>query len=330
MQTNLIVFYFHKPDTKTSKKEAKEPVQVAAPKTDKNNENADSDEDDEYNVANENMVTKLTKAKKKKINQEKTVVIEENYVITARVQSPPDPATPETSLIAKNEDSNTTIDNLTKMTIETSSVNGRATRLEEIVVKKENQQQQSSMPKTANSSTQEKFKPEETIQYEYEQVIEQPELLSKPRTSDSSSLGKDNTRTQLENTTKKTTKQQTNEKYEHVENVRQDKIKTTTTDMTTFITEEEEDQLVEILEKTTDTQEFTYQHVKHKPMLDSATDLDTSSNLASVVEQLNSTTESDERQATLVATGLGNANWIHSTCFSMYLAMLILIKTTES
>ena len=57
-------------------------------KEDDDEEEEEVDEDcDEYNVANENMVTKLTKAKKKKTNLEKTVIIEESYVITTPVQA---------------------------------------------------------------------------------------------------------------------------------------------------------------------------------------------------------------------------------------------------
>lgn len=41
----------------------------------------EQEENDEYNVANENTVTKVTKAKQKRVKQETTVVIEEKYVI---------------------------------------------------------------------------------------------------------------------------------------------------------------------------------------------------------------------------------------------------------
>ena len=171
---------------------------------------------------------------------------------------------------------------MTKIT--TEKVRNDSTTHEEIITKKE-----------TDEKLIEKFKPEETIQYEYHQVIEQPDSTpSAPTSSPSFDFNKD--KTQIENTTKKTTTQKTNEKFEQVESLpAQNKIKTITTDMTTFITEEEEDQLIEIIEKTKDTQEFSYQHLGSKqPAKHIASDLEESTNLVSLSEKLNSSVEHEK------------------------------------
>lgn len=270
----------------------------------------DSDDDDDsfynnddniINVANENLITKLTKEKQKKINQEKTVVIEESYVIRPRkstddelkskVLSPiaasddndEDSEPEDSNLLEKEEKTKTQIENVTKIVNEKSGT-------DKPVHKEEFTQRQVIEPTFASSESVkelgdekliEKFKPEETIQYEYEQVIEQPDHSRDESDPDTSTLS-DKNNLKIEKTSKKTTKHETKEKFEKVESVSPESVKTITTDMTTYITEEEEDKITEILENTKEVQEFSYAQLKNKQ--GSSKELNT--NLSDMVESL--------------------------------------------
>jgi hypothetical protein len=90
--------------------------------------------------------------------------------------------------------------------------------------------------------------------------------------------------------------------------------------MTTFITEEVEHQLTETIEKTTDTQEFTYQQLKNKQNSDTAGYLKPA-NLVNLAEQLNSnivddSSDSDFVTATISVTASREYEYQHGPLVS--------------
>lgn len=237
--------------------------------------NKNSESDSEINVANENFVTKVTKEKQKKINQEKTVIIEENYVITSRDEHNLDENQgDQENLIEKEEKSKTYIDDEVRITTKESGKD-KPRKKEKLISKKHTEPSVvSTIKELGDEKLVEKFKPEETIQYEYEQVIEQPE----------SGQSNDSNNITIENTQKKTTKYESKEKFQKIENPSPDKVKKITTDLTTLITEEEEDKITETIEKSKDVQEFSYQQLNARQPTDSTSRL--KMNLTQLAERL--------------------------------------------
>lgn len=237
----------------------------------------DDDDDDEINVANEEHVIKLTKEKEKKINQEKTVVIEESYVITYKKPTNNDQDAFEIDSIV-NEDEmkksgadekvNTLLgQSITKLSKEKYKDDNKKENERIVHV---NQIKQSSYSPDF-SLTAEKFKPEESFQYEYEEVIEQPDNSSHSKSSTGSKNDKDKIR--YENTAKKTTKTQKKERFEKVDDLENDRIKKTTIDMTTYLTQDEESKISETIENSKNMQEFSYQNLRDKQNSDTVNKL---------------------------------------------------------
>jgi hypothetical protein len=164
-----------------------------------NNEN-NEDDDEEINVVNESYVTKLTKENEKKINQEKTVVIDKKFVITPKDSNNKEkPETKETSksektknpsvsvldepneddLVEKNENTKTSLENSTRILTEKEDSKDAKKQVEKLAqytrIDPEKLVQSDDSTHDAlhdEEKLTEKLKPEETIQYEYEQVIE--------------------------------------------------------------------------------------------------------------------------------------------------------------
>ncbi len=95
----------------------------------------------------------------------------------------------------------------------------------------------------------EKMKPEETVEYEYEQVIEQPEPVAERAQSAGSRLKfEPRATTELESTkvehvTTKTTRKKARHRYETVEVVEPGELKRADTETRTYLTEDEEDKV---------------------------------------------------------------------------------------
>ena len=232
-------------NSKSKKEKKKEKQQDQAEVDMLPNENVtqveSENDDEEINVTNENIVTKLTKANQKKINQEKTVVIEEKYVIKPRTSelnaenssNKKDDDTDDQSissqdsnLVGKDEKTKTVIDNVTKITTEKSGKNKR--KETEEMVKREHIEPRDvragSVKELGDDKLTEKFKPEESIQYEYEQVIEQPDAHLANSEANKGGKKVNKNKTKIENTTKQTTKQETKEKFEKTENPTPDQV----------------------------------------------------------------------------------------------------------
>ena len=295
---------------------------------DDDDDSIDNDDDDEINVVNENIVTKLTKENQKKIDQKKTVVVEEKFVISPKGEPPveaspkskarsrskskqKDPGEPKNEiskiksnkdhhLVEREEKSKSFIDKVTKITTDKSGNNKPSEK--EILAKRvhiePNLISSESLKELGDEKIIEKFKPEETIQYEYEQLIEQPDSSQssqlpsirndKPKKNSSKNSKK------VENIETKTTQSETKEKFKKTEHIGDDQIKTTTTDLTTYITEEIEDKLTETLENTKDSHEFSYQQRKNrKHPNDSADDLE--SNMHNLIQAIEPNDFLDEK-----------------------------------
>jgi len=273
----------------------------------------EDDEDDEINVVNESIVTKLTKENQKKIDQNKTVVVEEKFVISSVTPETTPSTTPKNKnkqnrprskskqkdigetkndisriksnkdhhLVEREEKSKSFIDKVTKVTNETKSGKDKPSE-KEIIVKRThiepNLISSESLKEIGDERIVEQFKPEETIQYEYEQVIEQPDSSqSYSQQQSSGRLPSNNSKNskKVENIETKTIQSETKEIFKKIENIGDEQVKTTTTDLTTYITEEIEDKLTETLENSKNIHEFSYvqRKIKNKPN-DSAIDLD--------------------------------------------------------
>ncbi len=233
----------------------------------------DDDDDDVINVANEEHVIKLTKEKENKINQEKTVVIEESYVITYKKPSNNNQDRFEIDCII-NEDEmkkvhgeekfNSLVDqSITKISKEKYKDDKKKEK-ERIV--HENQIKSSSYSPDF-SQTAEKFKPVESFQYEYEEFIELPDNSSHSKLS--TDYKNDNDKIKYENSAKKTTKSQLKERFEKTDDLVNDRIKNTTIDITTYLMQDEENKISETIENSKNTQEFSYQNLKDKHNSDS-------------------------------------------------------------
>jgi hypothetical protein len=139
------------------------------------------------------------------------------------------------------------------------------------------------------------MKPEETIHYEYEQVIEQPEPTT---TDDEKKDGKsirsnDIDSIKIENTKKKTIKTETKKIYEKTSKPRPDQIKTITRDVTTYIKQEQEEKQTEDIEKQIDSEKLKYQQLNNKVKKHSTSELDTTE-LDDIMEQLEENIVSSE------------------------------------
>jgi hypothetical protein len=284
-------------DSKVAKESKRQNEQETLP-------NNDNDEDDEIYVVNENYVTKLTKENEKKINQEKTVIIDKKFVITSKdankKENPDAKATSESEkaknpavsvldepseddLVEKTENTKTSLESSTKiLTEKQDSKDGKKqveniaqyTRIDPEKLVKSDESNYDDLHDDEKLT--EKLKPEETIHYEYEQVIEQPDTSVNGNQEElpSKKMNQTKDKMKVENTAKKTTKQETNEKYETITNPTDDQIRTETTDITTIITQDEEDKTTEIIEKSKDIQEFNYQLSKDKNKPDYASEID--------------------------------------------------------
>lgn len=257
---------------KGGKKSSRTPSQMEFVESDQEIEQ-EQDSDNEISVANENFVTKLTKDKEKKINQEKTVIIDEKYEITPDIgddkggDDTADEA--EDGLLEKDEQTKSYFDTSTRVT---KKEGGRDKPTKTEVYSKYEHiepESQASVKELGDEKLVEKLKPEETIQYEYEQVIEQPKKKTHQKkpgqksSDDDDSEEHDNTDSvQVENTQKRTTKHETREKFEKIEKPTPDTKKVTTTDLTTLITEEEQDKITETIENTKDSEEFSYSQLQ--------------------------------------------------------------------
>jgi hypothetical protein len=103
----------------------------------------------------------------------------------------------------------------------------------------------------------EKFKPEESIQYEcHHHIIEQQPEHRRNTTA---------TASKIDNLTKTLTRQKVNEQLERIEQQSDGaQIATHRTDTTTLITEESDEHITETIEQRKDIQEFVYRQMRHK------------------------------------------------------------------
>jgi hypothetical protein len=229
------------------------------------------DDDDEINVTNESYVTRVVKDKEKNINQEKTVIIDEKF---ETVPDDIDDATDghqevidndEIGLVEKEENTKSFIDNETRVTTRETGKNKPSKT--EVVTKREHIEPQSHTAvkyMLGDEKFIEKFKPEETFEYEYEQVIEQPRRGSKAESEEAEPEPDEASTIKVENTQRRTTQHETREKFEKVEKPTAETKKLTTTDLTTLITEEEVDKITETIENSKDSEAFSYEQLKER------------------------------------------------------------------
>ena len=257
----------------------------------------EEDEEEEIIVSKENTVTKLIREKQKKIDQVRTVVLEERFTIEAEdvprkeavLNVDPDVESSDeelsalskqltkqgNSLLEREDKEKSYIDLVTRITTEKHGSNKPSST--ETITQRKRLEPKLHRAEAGDEKLLEKLKPEESIQYEYEQVIEQPESAVAKSNGDGKFMPRTETSTEstkVENITTKTTKKQTKEKFEKTEQLTPAQLKKTITDLTTYLTEDEEDKIVETLEKSKRLDEFSYQQFKNKGAKHSAHDMD--------------------------------------------------------
>ncbi|CAF0722221.1 unnamed protein product, partial [Brachionus calyciflorus] len=237
---------------------------------------SETESESEINVANENLVSKITREKQKKINLEKTVIIEENYVIEqkpefhSKIPRREKVSTTrekfEKNLFDSEEKSKSSLDNEIKITTKEYGRN-KPKKTEKIIVKQG----------LGDEKLSEKLKPEESIQYEYEQVIEDRSPHQTPEPDNKKNI-------QIENTQTKKTEYETKEKFQTRDNVSPNSVKTILTEKTVLITETEEDKIVETIENEKNIDEFSYSQKRGRQGKISS---NLKNNLAQLAERLN-------------------------------------------
>lgn len=236
---------------------------------------SESESESEINVGNESSVTKVTRAKQRKINLEKTVIIEENYVIEPKSELVS--RIPKRISSDKNSKSESSISsvhqNEIRITTNESGKNKPKTK-EKIAIKQKTQPNTTKV--SCDEKLSEKFKPEESIQYEYEHVIEDRSQHNTPEPDNKKNI-------QIENVQLKKTKSKTSENFETSKESGMDSVKTTTTQRTVLITETHEDKIVETIDNEKNSQEFSYSQKRDRDA--KLTNL--KNNLAQLAERLN-------------------------------------------
>lgn len=238
---------------------------------------SETESEGEINVGNESSVTKVTREKQKKINLEKTVIIEENYVIEPKSEMvskiPKRIGSDKSSTSSKSESSKSSVDNELKITTNESGKNKPKTK-EKITVKQKLEPCESKLLGDEKSS--EKFKPIESIQYDYEHVIEDRSQHNTPEPDNKKNI-------KIENVKLKKIESETKENFKTSKDSGPDSVRTTTTHKTVLITETQEDKIVETIENEKSTQEFSYSQKRNRDGKLS----NLKNNLAQLAERLN-------------------------------------------
>ncbi|RNA20283.1 hypothetical protein BpHYR1_031899 [Brachionus plicatilis] len=213
---------------------------------------SETESEGEVNVGNESSVTKITREKQKKMNLEKTVIIEENCVIepkSALVSKIPKPIGSENN--STSHATKSSLDNELKITTNEWGKNKPKSKEKIALRQKMEPGGVGGKVVLTDDKLSEKFKPEESIQYEYEHVIEDRSQHNTPEPDDKKNV-------KMENVQLKKTQSETKEKCKRTDECGSDSLRTTTTQKTVLITETQEDTIVETIENEKSTQEFSY------------------------------------------------------------------------
>jgi len=227
------------------------------------------EEEEEIVVSKEKTTTKLTRDKHKKIDNQTTQIIDERYVMTpdkkilvqravevvASDSGSDDSAEvaqissqKQEKLVGMEEKEKSFVNNLVRITTNKSGSN-KPTSRETFVEKRRVNPVLLAHAEQPGEKVVEKMKSEETVEYEYEQVIEQPEPIKEEKSADSKLKFAPRSRseiesTKVENVTTKSTKKKSRHRYETVEVIEKGGLKKADTEVRTYLSEDEEDKVI--------------------------------------------------------------------------------------